>query len=129
MSLEALVLGLFSGLRPGTSLAAVLALLKTHKPQRLLLFFTAAGLASSWAIGLVVVGVFHGADVAVGGSQCTAVLDVAFGAAALGFAAGLQRGWAQPTRRRSSSRRRPPRPRGSPGACAIPPPASPPPLG
>ena len=103
MNLEALVLGLFSGLRPGTSLAAVLTLLKAPKPQRHLLFFTAAGLASSWAIGLVVVGVFHGANVAVGGSTFTAVLDVALGAAALGFAAGLQQGWVQPTRRRSSS--------------------------
>ena len=103
MNLEALVLGLFSGLRPGTSLAAVLVLLETPKPQRPLLFFTAAGFAWSWAIGLVVVGVFHGANVAVGGSTFTAVLDVAFGAAALGFAAGLQRGWVQPTRRRSSS--------------------------
>jgi Sap, sulfolipid-1-addressing protein len=103
MNLEALVLGLFSGLRPGTSLAAVLALLKTAQPRRPLLFFTAAGLASTWAIGLLVVGVFHGADVALGGSTFTAVLDVAFGAAALGFAAGLQRGWVQPTRRRSPS--------------------------
>jgi hypothetical protein len=103
MTLEVLLLGLFSGLRPGTSLAAVLALLKTSRPQRPLLFFIAAGFASSWAIGLLVVGVFHGADVALGGSTFTAVLDVAFGAAALGFAAGLQRGWVQPSRRRSSS--------------------------
>ena len=103
MNLEALVLGLFSGLRPGTSLAAVLVLLEAPRPQRLLLFFTAAGFASSWAIGLVVVAVFHGANVAVGGSTFTAVLDVAFGAAALGFAAGLQRGWVQPARWRSSS--------------------------
>jgi hypothetical protein len=104
MNLEALVLGLFSGLRPGTSLAAVLALLKAPRPKRLLLFFTAAGFASSWAIGLVVVGVFHGADVAVGGSTFAAVLDVTLGAAALGFAAGLQQGWVQPRRRRSSNR-------------------------
>jgi len=103
MNLEALVLGLFSGLRPGTSLAAVVALLKTPTPQRPLLAFTAAGFASSWATGLVVVGVFHGADVAVGGSSFTAVLDVAFGAAALGFAAGLQRGWVQPPRRGGGS--------------------------
>jgi hypothetical protein len=103
MNLEALVLGLFSGLRPGTSLAAVLTLLKAPKPQRHLLFFTAAGLASSWAIGLIVVGVFHGANVAIGGSTLTAVLDVALGAAALGFAAGLQQGWVQPARPRSSS--------------------------
>ena len=129
MNLEALVLGLLSGLRPGTSLAAVLMLLKTPRPQRLLLFFTAAGFASSWAIGLIVVGVFHGANVAVGGSTFTAVLDVAFGAAALGFAAGLQRGWVQPMRRRSSSPSATARPRGSAGACATPPPASPPPPG
>ena len=103
MNLEALVLGLFSGLRPGTSQAAVLVLLETRNPQRLLLVFTAAGFAWSWAIGLVMVGVFHGANVAVGGSTFTAVLDVAFGAAALGFAAGLQLGWVQPTRRHSSS--------------------------
>ncbi len=103
MNLEALVLGLFSGLRPGTSLAAVLVLLEQPKPQRPLLFFTAAGFAWSWALGLAVVAIFHGANVAVGGSTFTAVLDVAFGAAALGFAAGLQRGWVQPTRRRSSS--------------------------
>src|SRR4051794_38980358 len=71
-------------------------------------------------------GVFHGANVAVGGSTVAAVLDVAFGAAALGFAAGLQAGWVQPARRRSSS----------PPTCAAssrlgqrlrhPPPASPP---
>jgi hypothetical protein len=103
MNVEALFLGFFSGLRPGTSLAAVLALLKTTQPQRPLFFFVAAGFAWSWVIGLLVVGVFHGANVAVGGSTFTAVLDVAFGAAALGFAAGLQQGWVQPRRRRSSS--------------------------
>jgi hypothetical protein len=110
MNLEALVLGLFSGLRPGTSLAAVLALLSTAQPRRPLFFFTAAGFASSWATGLLVVAVFHGANVALGGSTFTAVLDIAFGAAALGFAAGLQRGWVQPTRRGSSS----PSPTGTP---------------
>ena len=123
MNLEALVLGLFSGLRPGTSLAAVLALLKTPKPQRLLLFFTAAGLAWSWAIGLVVVGVLHGANVAVGGSTFTAVLDVALGAAALGFAAGRNGAGFNPRIRAARARRRPPRPRGSAGAFTTPPPA------
>jgi hypothetical protein len=103
MSLEALALGLLSGLRPGTSLAALLVLLKTPEPRRPLLFFTAAGFASSWLIGVLVVAAFHGADVALGGSTFTAVLDVAFGAAALGFAAGLHRGWVQPGRHRNSS--------------------------
>ena len=54
-------------------------------------------------MGVLVVGVFHGADVAIGGGTLTAVLDVAFGAAALGFAAGLQRGWVQPPARRGDS--------------------------
>jgi hypothetical protein len=103
VSLEALALALFSALRPGTSLAAVLAVLKSPEPRRPLLFFTAAGFASSWVTGLVVVGIFHGATVAVGGSTLTAVLDVAFGAAALGFAAGVQLGWVRPTWRRRSS--------------------------
>jgi Sap, sulfolipid-1-addressing protein len=107
MNVEVLVLGLFSGLRPGTSLAAVLSLLKTPHSERPLFFFVAAGFAWAWASGLLVVAVFHGANVALGGSTFTAVLDVAFGAAALGFAAGLQQGWVQPRRRRSSARRVP----------------------
>ena len=102
MSLEVLALGLFSALRPGTSLAAVLALLKTPRPQRPLLFFIAAGLAWTWVVGLLVVAVFHGANVALGGWKVTAALDVALGAAALGFAAGVQRGSIQPRRRSSA---------------------------
>jgi hypothetical protein len=103
MNLEALLLGLLSGVRPGSSLGAVLVLLKAPRPGRLLLVFTAAGLAWTMTVGLVVVGVFHGADVAVGRSTFTAVLDVALGAAALGFACGLQMGWVKPTRRDGSS--------------------------
>ena len=51
---------------------------------------------------MIVVAAFHGADLVIGGSTFTAVLDVAFGAAALGFAAGLQRGWVEPPHRRDS---------------------------
>jgi hypothetical protein len=111
MSLEVLALGLISGLRPGTSLAAVLALLRTRRPERPLVVFAAAGLASSLAVGLLVVELFHGANVAVGGSSLTAVIDVALGAAALGFGAGLQQGWVQP--------RRPGGNRASPAAARI----------
>jgi len=103
MSLEALILGLLSGLRPGTSLAAVMVLLRTPDPRRPLLFFTVAGFASSWVMGMLVVAVFHGADVAVGGSTLAGVLDLTFGAAALGFAAGLHQGWVRPRARRSQN--------------------------
>jgi hypothetical protein len=103
MSLEALALGLLSGLRPATSLAALLVLLKTPEPRRPLVLFISAGFAASWTIGVLVVAAFHGADLATGGSTLTAILDVAFGAAALGFAAGLHRGWVQPPHRREPS--------------------------
>lgn len=103
INLGVLLLAVFSGLRPGTSLVAVLALLKTSEPRRSLVFFIAAGFASSWTIGLLVVGVFDGADLALGGSTFAAVLNLALGAAALGFAAGLQTGRLEPTRRRRSS--------------------------
>jgi hypothetical protein len=102
MSLEALALGLLSGLRPATSLAALLVLLKAPEPRRPLAFFISAGFASSWTIGVLVVAAFHGADLVIGDSMFTAILDVAFGAAALGFAAGLHRGWVQPPHRRDS---------------------------
>lgn len=100
------MLGVFSGLRPGTSLAAVLALLRTPIPRRSLLVFTVAGLASTWAIGMLVVSVLHGAGTS-GGSTFTAVLEVAAGAAALGYATGLSRGWVRPPHRRTSSRTTP----------------------
>ena len=53
--------------------------------------------------GWRVVAVFHGADVAVGGSTFTAVLGVAFGAAALRFVAGLGTGAGSNPRARRSS--------------------------
>jgi hypothetical protein len=103
MSPEVLVLGLFSGIRPATSLAAVFALLKAPEPRRLLLVFCIAGLASTWLIGVLVVLVFHGANTTFGGSTFSAVLDVAFGSAALVAGTALLRGWTPPTPRRRST--------------------------
>jgi len=100
---EVIVLGLFSGLRPGTSTVAVLALLRGRRPARTLLVFTAAAFAFIWAIGVLVVLAFDGAHVATGGTTLSSVLDIALGAAAIGFAAGLHRGWVNPTFRRSPS--------------------------
>ena len=92
MSIEALVLGLISGLRPATSQAAVIALLKTPDPRRTLLFFLIAGFLWSMVVGLVLVLAFHGARVSLGGSTFTALVDLVAGVAALAFAIGYRRG-------------------------------------
>ena len=46
MTIDVLVLGVISGLRPATSQAAVVALLRLSDPRRRLLFFVVAGFAS-----------------------------------------------------------------------------------
>jgi hypothetical protein len=111
MSLEVLALGVISGLRPATSQAAVVALLRTPDPRRTLLFFVVAGVTVSTAIGLLCVLAFHGARVNLGGSTFTAVFDLAAGVAALAFAVGYRQG-------RVSVRRREPRAARSPGTTA-----------
>jgi hypothetical protein len=102
MSLEVLALGVISGLRPATSQAAVVALVKTREPRRRLLFFVVAGVTSSMVFGLLCVLAFHGARVDLGGSTFTAVFDLVAGVAALAFAVGYRQG-------RVSLRRREPR--------------------
>lgn len=92
MSLEILVLGVISGLRPATSQAAVLALLRTPDPRRRLLFFLAAGFAVSVAIGLLLVLVLHGGRVNLVGSTFTAAIDLIAGVASLALAFGYRRG-------------------------------------
>jgi hypothetical protein len=59
MSAEALVLALTTVVRP-TSLAAVVAMLSTQHPQRLLAIYVAAGLAFSLAVGTLVVVLLGG---------------------------------------------------------------------
>jgi hypothetical protein len=111
MSLEVLALGVISGLRPATSQAAVVALLKTPDPRRTLLFFLLAGFAVSMAIGLVLVLALNGARVNLGGSTFTSVFDLLAGVVALAFAFGYRRGLV-------SVRRREPRDAPSTGATA-----------
>jgi hypothetical protein len=104
MSPEVLVLGLFSGLRPSTSLAAVLAILKTARPRGPLLVFCIAGFASVWLIGMLVVRVFHGVSTAIGGSALTSAVDLALGVAALVAAVAVHRGWSPQAHRRGSNK-------------------------
>ena len=92
MTLDVLVLGVISGLRPATSQAAVVALLRTPDPRRTLLSFVVAGFAMSMAFGLLCVLAFHGAKVNLGGSTFTAVFNVVAGVAALAFAYGYHQG-------------------------------------
>ncbi|HEY2204476.1 MAG TPA: GAP family protein [Pseudonocardia sp.] len=98
MSLEALVLGLSTVIRP-TSAAAVYAMLSAHRPRRLLVAYLATGLVFSLAIGVVIVLAFQGRTTAAATTVGRAVLDIVLGAAALGYGAGA---WSGRLRRRPS---------------------------
>jgi hypothetical protein len=89
---EVILLGFLSGLRPATSQAAVFALLRAPAAARTLLAFSVTGLLFSIVIGLIGVGALDGAGNAFGRSKFTDVFDIVAGVAALGFAAGVQRG-------------------------------------
>lgn len=104
MSLEVLALGVISGLRPATSQAAVVALVKTRDPRRGLLLFVVAGLTTSMIFGLLCVLAFHGAQVSVGRSTFTAVFELIAGVAALAFAVGFRQGRVRLPRRGSHAR-------------------------
>ena len=114
MSLEVLVLAVISAVRPATSQAAVVALVKATDPRRMLLVFTVAGFTASTAIGLLLVLGFHGAHVHLGGSTFTAVFNLAAGVMALAFAVGYRRGVVSVPRRERRERRTAP----STGAAA-----------
>ena len=73
--------------------SAAYALLSSSKPQRSLAAYTIAGLASSAIAGAIVVLVLHGVRLETGSSTVNAVIELAGGVAALGFAAGIATGW------------------------------------
>ena len=91
MSLEALALAVVCAVRP-TALASVYDLLSSPTPKRPLAAYTIAGLASSAIAGAIVVLVLHGIRLETGTSTVNAVIELAGGAAALGFAAGFVTG-------------------------------------
>jgi Sap, sulfolipid-1-addressing protein len=106
---ELLALGLLSALRPATSQAAVVALLRAPDPRRLLLVFTLAGLIVSVAVGTLIVVAFDGAGNLVGRSSFAAVFDLLAGVAALAFAAGLKQGRVSAPHRAASTTKTPSR--------------------
>jgi hypothetical protein len=91
VSIEVLVLGVLSGLRPATSQVAVFALLRAPAAVRSLLAFCIAGLFASFVVGLLVVFAFGGAGSAIGHSTFSSVFTLVAGVASLGFAAGIAR--------------------------------------
>jgi len=104
VGIEAIVLGIVSALRPATSQAAVFALLRAPAASRTLAAYTVAGFVSSVLFGLFVLAVFDGAGGAFGRRDITAAFDLLAGVAALGFAAGVQRGGLSRKRNRQPGR-------------------------
>ncbi len=91
MSLDALALAVICAIRP-TALASVYALLWSSTPSRPLAAYTIAGLASGVIAGAIVVLILHGVRLETGSSTANAVIELAGGGAALGFAAGIATG-------------------------------------
>ena len=89
---EVLVLAAASAMRPSTSTAAIYALLSSDRPRPVLAAFTLSGLLFSCAIGVIVVSALHGVSLPGGESTRTAIVDLAAGAAMLGFASGTWSG-------------------------------------
>ncbi|MDN5747738.1 MAG: GAP family protein [Pseudonocardia sp.] len=84
MSVEVLVLALSAVFRP-TSAAAVVVMLSTSRPQRLLTCYVLAGLAFSLGVGALVLALFQNLG-PVAARTARPVLDVVLGLAALAYA-------------------------------------------
>src|SRR4051812_27970909 len=98
--MEVIVLGLISALRPASSQVAVLALLRAPSAALTLLVFAAAGFAVSMLVGVLAVSALGDAGGVFRHSTFNAAFDLVAGVAALGFAAGVQRGALDRRRRR-----------------------------
>jgi hypothetical protein len=99
---EALLLALSSIIRP-TTLAAVYAMVSRRGGRRLLVAYLVTGLVFSVVVGVVVVVVLRGYTATLMSTSGRAVLDIAFGAGACGYAIGVG------TRRRSEDSGKPAR--------------------
>ena len=87
MSVDALLLALASIIRP-TTLGAVYAMLSRPAARGLLRAYLITGLAFSVAVGIGVVVILHGYTTTALSAFWRAVLDIALGAAACGYAIG-----------------------------------------
>ena len=91
MSEEALLLALSSVVRP-TTLGAVYAMLSRPAARGLLRAYLLTGLAFSLVVGVGVVVILHGYTTAALSTFWRALLDIALGAAACGYAIGVGTG-------------------------------------
>ena len=92
MSTEALVLALTTVVRP-TSSAALVAMLSSRRPRRLLAAYLLAGLAFSIAVGMMVVMLLGGLQASRARTMVHPFADLVLGACALGYAACVWVGW------------------------------------
>jgi hypothetical protein len=92
VSTEAILLALSTVVRP-TSAAAVVAMLATRHPQRLLGVYIVAGLTFSLAVGAVVVVLLQGVSDSAASFELRPVAAVALGVLALGYAGAVGLGW------------------------------------
>jgi hypothetical protein len=101
MNLDVIVLALASAPRP-SGIAGLYALLRASPSRRVVVAYVAAGLVFSVAIGVLFVGVFHGAKLDYRGTEVYAVMQLVGGVVALGFAVAVGTGRRQlPARDRS----------------------------
>jgi hypothetical protein len=89
--IEILALALASTVRP-TSLAAVSAILSRESRRRLMLAYVACGLAFTIAVGVVIVGAFHGIHLSAGSDRTKGIADIAGGLVALLFGCAVLTG-------------------------------------
>jgi uncharacterized membrane protein YraQ (UPF0718 family) len=88
MNLDVIVLALASAPRPA-GIAALYALLSASRPRRVLVAYVVAGVTFSVAVGVLVVAIFHGAEIDYRGTDVYSAIELVAGVAALGFAVGV----------------------------------------
>jgi len=91
MIIQITLLALASTIRP-TSLAAVYALARQASPRRLMTAYLLAGLAFTFAFGLVVIWLFRGVELHSGSDHTKGIAEIAAGILAIGFGLGVLSG-------------------------------------
>jgi hypothetical protein len=102
VTFEVIVLALGSAPRPA-GVAALYALLSAPHPRRVLAAYVVAGFVFSVAFGVAVLAFFHGAGLRHEDGTFNSVIQLLAGVAALGYAAGVGTGRAQPPSRDESA--------------------------